>query len=102
PALMENEFGSIPKTLRARLEQHRANAVCATCHDRIDPLGFALENYDVLGRGRAAESFQKIDASGQLPDGTKFNGPDELKKVLLQRKDAFLRFFTGKMLGYAL
>ena len=102
PALKENKSGDVPSTLRARLEQHRADAVCATCHDRIDPLGFALENYDVLGRWRTEESLQPIDASGQLPDGTKIDGPADLKKVLLERKDAFLRFFTSKMLGYAL
>jgi hypothetical protein len=102
PALKENEPGATPQTLRERLEQHRANPVCATCHDRIDPLGFALENYDVLGRWRTADSGKPIDSTGQLPDGTKIAGPDDLKKVLLERKDGFIRFFTTKMLGYAL
>jgi hypothetical protein len=102
PALTENAAGVAPKTLRERLEQHRANAVCATCHDRIDPLGFALENYDVLGRWRTMDSGKPIDSAGQLPDGTKISGPDDLKKVLLDRKDGFVRFFTSKMLGYAL
>ncbi len=102
PALKENEAGAAPQTLRERLEQHRANAVCATCHDRIDPLGFALENYDVLGRWRTSDAGKPIDSAGQLPDGTKIAGPDDLKKVLLDRKDGFIRFFTTKMLGYAL
>ena len=102
PALPENKADSAPRTLRERLEQHRANAVCASCHDRIDPLGFALENYDVLGRWRTSDAGKPIDSSGQLPDGTRINGPDDLKRVLLERKDAFLRFFTSKMLGYAL
>lgn len=102
PALKENEAGSPAQTLRQRLEQHRANAVCATCHDRIDPLGFALENYDVLGRWRTSDSGKPIDSAGQLPDGTTIAGPEDLKKVLLERKDGFIRFFTTKMLGYAL
>jgi hypothetical protein len=102
PALPENGMGVVGKTVRERMEQHRSNAVCASCHDRIDPLGFALENYDVLGRWRTTDSFSPIDNSGQLPDGTKFVGPDGLKTVLLEKKDDFLRFFAGKMLGYAL
>jgi len=102
PALKENEAGDVPLTLRERLEKHRANPACATCHDRIDPLGFALEDYDVLGRWKTGDSGKPIDSSGQLPDGTKIAGPEGLKKVLLERKDGFIRFFTSKMLGYAL
>ena len=102
PSLKENALGIAPQTLRERLEQHRANPVCATCHDRIDPLGFALENYDVLGRWRTSDAGKPIDSAGQLPDGTKIAGPDDLKKVLLERKDGFIRFLTTKMLGYAL
>jgi hypothetical protein len=90
------------QTVRERLAQHRANPVCATCHSRIDPLGFALENYDVLGRWRSEDAGKPIDANGELPDGTKFNGPEELKAVLLQKKDVFLANLTRKMLGYAL
>jgi len=90
------------QTVRERLAQHRANPVCATCHARIDPMGFALENYDVMGKWRTEEAGKPIDASGQLPDGTSFNGPTELKAVLLERKDIFLRNLTNKMLGYAL
>ena len=101
PAL-EDSHSSNPRTLRERLSEHRANPVCASCHQRIDPLGFALENYDVLGRWRTEEPGGKIDATGELPDGTKFDGPEQLKQVLMQRKDVFVRYFTGKMLGYAL
>jgi hypothetical protein len=90
------------KTLRAILTQHRENAVCASCHNRIDPLGFALENYDVLGRWRATEDGQPLDTTGELSDGTKFNGPRELKTALLQRKHLVIRNLTAKMLGYAL
>ncbi len=68
----------------------------------MDPLGFALENYDPIGRWRDQEGGKAIDASGELPDHTKFAGPDELKKALLDRKDLLLRNLTRKMLGYAL
>lgn len=89
-------------TVRERLSLHRANPACATCHTRIDPLGFALENYDVLGRWRTEEAGKPIDAKGQLPDGTTFDGPEQLKAVLLEKKDVFLRNLTNKLLGYAL
>jgi hypothetical protein len=102
PALPENHPGAATLTLRERLEQHRADPTCASCHSRIDPLGFALENYDVLGRWRTEDSGKPIDNQGQLPDGTKIDGPEDLKKVLLNRKDVILRNFTSKMLGYAL
>ncbi len=102
PQLSENHAGDAPKTVRARLELHRANPVCASCHDRIDPLGFALDNYDVLGRWRAEEAGQPLDASGQLPDGTQFDGPEQFRAILLQRNDEFARHITTKLLGYAL
>ncbi|MCU1257337.1 MAG: Planctomycete cytochrome [Bryobacterales bacterium] len=102
PALDENHAGAPPQTLRERLELHRANPTCASCHSRIDPLGFALENYDVVGRWRTEDSGKPIDNRGELPDGTKIDGPDALKRVLLERKQAFFRNFTSKMLGYAL
>jgi len=102
PALADEHAAGSPKTMRERLTQHRANPACATCHDRIDPLGFSLENYDMTGRWRTTEAGQAIDASGQLTDGTKFTGPEGLRSVLLARKDLFLRNLTAKMLGYAL
>lgn len=102
PALQENTAGAQAKTLRERLEKHRANPVCATCHSRIDPLGFALENYNPIGVWRLTDAGQEIDNAGVLPDGTKFQGAAELKQILLARKDVFLRNFTSKMLGYAL
>lgn len=89
-------------TLRERLAQHRADPTCASCHARIDPLGFALENYDVIGRWRGDDGGQPIDAKGQLPDGTAFDGPDQLKTALMQRKSLFVRNLTNKILGYAL
>jgi len=101
PTLEEHQAAQ-SKTMRERLAQHRANPVCASCHSRIDPLGFALENYDALGQWRTDEAGKPIDNTGELPDGTKFKGPDELKKVLLQRKDLFIRNLASRMLGYAL
>jgi len=102
PKLSKPKAGDTPATLRERLAQHRADPACSSCHNRIDPLGFALENYDVLGRWRTEEAGKPIDAKGELPDGTKFDGPDELKAVLMRKKDLFVRNFTNKMLGFAL
>jgi hypothetical protein len=101
PAL-EEPSGATPHTVRELLTQHRANPVCASCHSRIDPLGFALENYDAVGRWRVEESGKPVDAKGELPDGTAFDGPDQLKAVLLEKKSLFVRNLTNKMLGYAL
>jgi len=102
PALKEEHEGDAPQALRERLEEHRRDPVCASCHNRIDPLGFALENFDVLGRWRGNDNGKAIDNRGELPDGTKIDGPDQLKQVLLERKQVFLRHLTSKMLGYAL
>jgi hypothetical protein len=102
PKLDETTSEKVPATLRERLAQHRANEVCANCHSRIDPLGFALENYDVLGRWRTEEAGKPIDAKGELPDGTTFEGPDQLKAALMGKKDLFVRNLVSKLLGYAL
>ncbi|HYP14922.1 MAG TPA: DUF1588 domain-containing protein [Bryobacteraceae bacterium] len=102
PPLEQESQSAAPKSVRERLTQHRANPACASCHSRIDPLGFALDNYDVIGRWRTEEGGKPVDTAGELPDGTKINGPAELKAVLLQRKDLFVRNITNKMLGYAL
>lgn len=89
-------------SLRERLELHRQNPECASCHNRIDPLGFGLENYDALGRWRDADNGLPIDSQGTLPSGQTFTGSEELKQVLLQRSDEFQRHFVRKMLGFAL
>ncbi|MEX0936680.1 MAG: DUF1588 domain-containing protein [Pirellulales bacterium] len=102
PELEEDHEGLDPQSLRERLEQHRSNPTCASCHSRIDPLGFGLENYDVLGRWRTEVDDQPIDSRGELPDGTTFEGPEGLKQVLLARKDQVVRNLTAKVLGYAL
>jgi hypothetical protein len=91
-------------TMRQRMEQHRANPACATCHTRMDPLGFALENFDAIGRFRTTMGAAKtpIDVSGVLPDGTKFEGPAELRKILLSHPEQFVTTATEKLLIYAL
>jgi hypothetical protein len=90
--------------MRQRMEQHRANPTCAVCHRMMDPLGFALENYDGLGSWRVstAPGSGPIDASGALPDGTKFNGPAGLRDVLMAKRDMFIETFTERLLTYAL
>jgi hypothetical protein len=90
-------------SLREQMDAHRANPICASCHARMDPIGFALENYDAIGRWRMKDAGAVIDASGKLPDGTKFNGPAELKKILLTgHRDEFVTTVTEKLLTYAL
>lgn len=89
-------------SLRQRLEIHRQNAECAVCHNRMDPLGFGLENFDAVGAWRDSDGEFPIDASGTLPGGTQFTGPMELKAILRQRSDEFRRCLADKMLTYAL
>ncbi|MDZ4860833.1 MAG: DUF1592 domain-containing protein [Candidatus Hydrogenedentes bacterium] len=89
-------------TLRARLEEHRKNPDCASCHQKMDPLGFGLENFDPVGRWRDEQAGQPIDSKGVLPSGEEFTGPQALKAILLKQKDAFARHLSRKMVGYAL
>ncbi len=89
-------------TLRQKMEQHRKDPLCASCHARMDPLGFGFENFDAIGAWRTTDEGQMIDSSGELPGGLKFNGPAELRKILLLRKDQFTRNFIEKMLTYGL
>ncbi len=89
--------------MRQAMEEHRANPVCASCHSRMDPIGFALENYDGVGAWRDKDRGLNIDASGKFPDGTTFNGPAGLKQLLLtQHGDEFVSTFTEKLMTYAL
>ena len=89
--------------MRQQMEQHRSNSVCAACHARMDPLGFALENYDGVGKWRTEDAGAAIDASGALPDGTQFQGPAGLTNLLLTRyRDQFVRTVAEKLLIYAL
>jgi hypothetical protein len=103
PALQEtNAKTGKPLTMRDAMEQHRANPSCAGCHARMDPLGFALENYDAVGRWRTQAANTAIDASGTLPDGTAFTGARGLIDAILRRPDAFATTVTERLLTYAL
>ncbi len=89
-------------TFRQRLEKHRKDKNCAACHDRLDPMGFALENFDAIGRWRTQVDGQSVDARGVLTNGEEVSGPTELKAALLKRKALFVRHLTEKLLAYAL
>jgi hypothetical protein len=103
PSLKENEPGEKPLSVRERLEAHRANPACASCHKIMDPLGFVLENFDAVGRWRTlSEGGTSIDATGVLADGTKVDGPASLRQALLRHSDAFAENVTSKLLTYAL
>jgi len=101
PPLDEAKVGTA-MSLRQQMESHRTNPICASCHSRMDPIGFGLENFDAIGRWRTEDGKFPIDASGTLPDGRKFNGPAELENVLMANRDAFAQCLTEKMLIYAL
>ncbi|MBI5802607.1 MAG: DUF1592 domain-containing protein [Verrucomicrobia bacterium] len=101
PALDDNKVSaSLP--VRERLAAHRANAACASCHDLMDPVGFALENYDALGRRRTLEEGRPVDATGGFPDGAKFTGVAGLEQTLLNRPELFVGTLTEKLLTFAL
>jgi mono/diheme cytochrome c family protein len=103
PNVPELEQGEkLTGSLRQRMEQHRANPSCASCHARMDPLGFAFENFDAIGRFRDKDGEFAIDPAGELPTGEKFAGPNELKEVLKTRQNLFARCITEKLLTYAL
>jgi hypothetical protein len=101
PPLVTKE-GEAPKTLRAQMEAHRANPVCASCHKLMDPIGFALENFDAVGAWRTKEAAGPIDASGQLADGSRVDGVVALRTAILARPDVFVTTMTEKMFVYAL
>ena len=102
PELEESDGAGTPRSLRARLERHRANAVCASCHARMDPLGFALENFDGIGRWRTRDRGIPIDASGTLPNGATFDGAADLRRLLEARAEEFVTTVTSRLLTYAL
>ncbi|MFM9937704.1 MAG: DUF1592 domain-containing protein, partial [Novosphingobium sp.] len=101
PALKTEHDGRM-LTAREQLELHRANPACASCHVRMDPLGFALENFDAVGTWRKMDAGQVIDAGAVLPDGTQFAGFTGLQQILLDRRDEFARAFTERLMTYAL
>ena len=102
PVLKENEEGQKPKTMREQMAEHRTNPTCASCHKVMDPIGFALENFDAVGAWRTREAGVPIDASGELADGTKVDGVVTLRNALLSRPDIFVGTMTEKMLIYSL
>ncbi len=90
-------------TTRQAMVMHRANAVCASCHARMEPIGFALENYDAIGRWRSEDAGLPLDVSGKLPDGSEFAGPNQLSKLLASKyREDFISTVTEKLLIYAL
>jgi hypothetical protein len=104
PTLAENKRGETPRTLRERLEQHRENPTCFSCHGIMDPLGFALENFSAVGQFRVADpdTLTPIDASGVLPDGTAVKSPGDLRRALAARPEQFVEAFTENLLTFAL
>jgi len=102
PEVPELEITPLKGTLRQQMEQHRANPSCASCHNKLDPLGFGLENFDAVGMWRTEDKKVKIDASGELPGGVKFDGPAELRKVLMSKSDLFRRCLAEKLTTFAL
>jgi hypothetical protein len=89
-------------TTRERMEQHRSNPICRACHQFMDPIGLALDNFDVTGRWRIRENGMPLDTRGQLYDGTPIENPDDLRKALLARPTPLVRTFTGNLMAYAL
>ncbi|HYR84601.1 MAG TPA: DUF1592 domain-containing protein [Terriglobia bacterium] len=104
PPLKDSENGGKVLSMRERMEQHRTNPACATCHNLMDPIGLSTENFDAIGRWRARydEGGASIDASGALPDGTTFDGVAGLRQALLKHPDAFVSTVTQKLLTYGL
>ena len=96
------EAGAAPTTLRQRLEQHRADPSCAACHNMMDPIGFALENFDEVGKFREYTNGQQVNTQAVFWDGTEFQGPQELHGLLMVRSDLFVENFTEKLMTYAL
>jgi hypothetical protein len=104
PALKEDETGKVATTVRERLEQHRENPSCFTCHSVMDPLGFALDNFDAVGRWRNLDRFTHtpVDSSGVMPNGSTVDGPEQLRTALMARPTNFVQGLTEKLLTYAL
>ena len=102
PALKEAGAEGQPKSLRERMELHRKNPACASCHQRMDPLGFSLENFDAVGKWRVEADGVPVDPSAAMPDGTKFAGVDGLRSYLTDNKEDFVRTLSGKLLAYAI
>jgi hypothetical protein len=103
PAFPEGKQAAETASLRQRLEQHRADPGCASCHSRMDPIGFCFENFDAIGAWRDKDGEFPIDPAGELVDGQSFRGPSDLKNILTTtQRDQFIRCLAEKMLTYAL
>jgi hypothetical protein len=102
PPLRENKDRPQPLTMREQMVEHRANAVCASCHKTMDPIGLALENFDAVGAWRTRDAGQPVDVAGELADGTKVNGVIDLRNAIVSRPEMFAAALTGKLLIYAL
>jgi mono/diheme cytochrome c family protein len=101
-ANLKEDPESLRLPLRVRMEKHRADPNCASCHKRMDPIGFGFENYDAIGAWRDSDAGKPVDSAAELPDGKKFSGPVELKKLLKEKKGEFVEGFSEKLLTYAL
>jgi hypothetical protein len=102
PPLKDKDDDGAPRSMRERMEEHRSNPACASCHKVMDPIGFSLENFDAVGAWRVRDGASPIDASGQLADGTAVDGVVTLRRAILKRPDVFVGTMTEKMLTYAL
>ena len=102
PPFPENEAGKVPRSVRERLENHRKNPVCATCHSIMDPIGLGLENFDAIGQWRTREPGGEVDASGRMANGTPINGPVSLRDAVTKDPEQFVRVVTAKLMTYAL
>ncbi len=102
PALKEAADSKKPRSVRDRLEEHRQNPNCAGCHKLMDPIGFALENFDAIGLWRTNDNGFRVDPTGTLFDGTKLDSPASLRQAILNHKSAFLLTFSENLLAYGL
>jgi len=102
PALKDKGENGRPQSVRERLQEHRKNPACASCHSKMDPLGFALDHFDAVGEWRTTDEGTPVDASGALPDGARFQGLSGLRQLLLDRREQFVTTVIEKLLGYAL
>src|SRR5262249_40016514 len=98
PSLKDAGQDGQPRSLRDRMERHRSSPACAGCHQRMDPLGFALENFDALGKWRTVADGEKVNASASLPDGTTFEGPAGLRSLLSKHEDDYVGTVAEKLL----
>ncbi len=102
PPFPENEAGKVQRSVRERLEAHRKNPVCSTCHSIMDPIGLGLENFDAVGRWRTREPGGEVDASGRMANGKAIDGPVSLREAVTADPEQFVRVFTAKLMTYAL